>query len=104
MMKIGTLLIPHDPETSFPSDHTTFMLSIAIMLVFNKESRRTGIIFLLLSTIGGISRIFCGLHFPVDIIGSFFVAVIACLIVKSLKYKLSYVNNYIITIYQKIIS
>jgi len=41
MMKTGTLLIPHDPETSFPPDHTTFMLSIAIMLVFNKESKLT---------------------------------------------------------------
>ena len=37
MNKVGTLLINHASETSFPSDHTTFMLSIAFMLLYFKK-------------------------------------------------------------------
>jgi undecaprenyl-diphosphatase len=34
MLEMGTQLVYHVPESSFPSDHTTFMLSIAAMLLY----------------------------------------------------------------------
>lgn len=100
MMKIGTLLIHHGPETSFPSDHTTFMMSIAVMLISSKESRVSGIMLVLLSVIGGISRVFCGLHFPLDIFGSLVVSLIACVVLMVIKEKLYFVNNFIVSKYK----
>ncbi|MCK5098087.1 MAG: undecaprenyl-diphosphatase, partial [Desulfobacteraceae bacterium] len=77
MMKIGTLLISHAPETSFPSDHTTFLFSIALMLVCFAETRKSGLMLLVLSLIGGVARVFCGVHFPLDIVGSIIVSILA---------------------------
>jgi len=33
----GKILINHSPDTSFPSNHTTFMLSIAFVLLYFKD-------------------------------------------------------------------
>jgi undecaprenyl-diphosphatase len=101
MVGIGTLLVPHAPETSFPSDHTTFMLSIAIMLIYFKNSRTQGITFLVLSLIGGISRVFCGLHFPLDIIGSIIIALLSSFLIYCIRENLNPLNSFIISIFQK---
>lgn len=101
MDKVGTLLISHAPETSFPSDHTTFMLSVAFMLLYFKETRKAGIILSVLGILGGISRIFCGLHYPFDIIGSILAAMISSCIIFTSKEKLQKFNNLIIDLYYK---
>ena len=75
MIGLGKKLIQHAPETSFPSDHTTGMFAVTFSLVFLKEYKK-GAIFLILSLLVGFARIFCGIHFPFDIIGSFFVALV----------------------------
>ena len=103
MDKIGTLLIKHKPETSFPSDHTTFMLSIAFMLLYFKETRKASIILSVLGILGGIARIFCGLHYPFDILGSSFVALVSSFIIFTLKNKLQRFNSLIISSYSKIV-
>ena len=102
MDKIGTLLIKHTPETSFPSDHTTFMLSIAFMLLYFKETRKAGIILSVLGIIGGMSRIFCGLHYPFDIIGSILVAMVSSYIIFVYREKLQNFNKRIINLYYKV--
>ena len=98
MLGIGTALINHEPESSFPSDHTTFMASIALMLTYHKQARISGTILVFFAAIGGMSRVFCGIHFPFDIIGSFTIAFISCNIVMLLKTKLQPINNLIITV------
>ena len=99
MMKIGTLLISHAPETSFPSDHTTFLFSIALMLVCFAETRKSGLMLLVLSLIGGVARVFCGVHFPLDIVGSIIVSILASSIIFLIKIKVQRINNFIINIY-----
>jgi len=96
MIPVGKLLIPHGPETSFPSDHTTFMLSIAIILLYFRESRIGGVALFLLGLAGGFARVFCGLHFPLDIAGSFGVALIATGLVYLLRHALAKINNSIL--------
>lgn len=103
MDKIGILLIKHACDTSFPSDHTTFMLSIAFMFLYFKKTRATGLILSILGLIGGISRIFTGLHYPLDIIGSLLVAIIATSIIFYMKTKLIKINKIILSIYYKFI-
>ena len=99
---LGTLLIHHSSETSFPSDHTTFMLSIAFMLLYFKKTRKAGILLSIIGIIGGIARVCCGVHYPFDILGSIIVAIIASSIIFLSKEELEKLNNLIINLYLKL--
>jgi undecaprenyl-diphosphatase len=103
MENIGKLLIDHVPETSFPSDHTTFMLSLSITLLLLKETRKTGMLLCILGLIGGFARVLCGIHYPIDILGSLLVATAAGLIIFVLQAKLISLNQSLIAIYVRII-
>jgi len=85
MVHIGRVLILHRFDSSFPSDHTTFMLSIAFMLVYFKTTRTIGLILSLSGFVGGLSRVFCGVHWPGDILGSIAVSLAASLVVYSIR-------------------
>jgi len=74
-MNLTTPLISHSADSSFPSDHASLMFSFAIPFFFFKNYKR-GIISLLLSILVGFARIYCGVHFPLDILGSFILALI----------------------------
>jgi len=60
-----TLTIPSG--ASFPSSHTAFAfgLSVAIYL----HDKKAGFVFLTLSLLIGLGRIFGNVHFPIDIVG-----------------------------------
>lgn len=75
-MGLGTTLIHKAPDSSFPSDHTTVMFASSFPLIFFGRYRKEGSLFFLLAVLVGFSRIFCGIHFPFDITGSFLVALL----------------------------
>lgn len=76
------LVIPHDANASFPSDHVIGTFSIALGLrMFNKK---LGNIFIILSILVGISRIYVGHHYPSDVIGAFIVVLIMSFIYRKL--------------------
>ena len=77
---IGKQLIEHAADSSYPSDHTIAVLSLGFGLMLTKY-KKTGILFLILGLLIGFSRIFVGVHFPVDILGSVLVSFIGCIIV-----------------------
>ena len=93
---LGTQLVEHAPDSSFPSDHTTFIFSISIMLLFNKSTRSIGVILCTLSLISGLSRVFVGVHFPLDILSAIFVAVFSSMIVFKLQYKTRFLLHYLV--------
>lgn len=95
---LGNTIVSHLPENSFPSDHTTFMFTIAIYLYMKLENKILGECLILLALIGGISRIFIGVHYPFDIIGSIFSALLAYIIINKFEYKLQIINDLILKI------
>ena len=81
---LGHKLIGHGSSSSFPSQHTLTIVIIAFSYLL-AGFKKIGIIGLILSAIVGLSRVFVGVHFPFDVIGSF---VIGFLLVVSINYAL----------------
>lgn len=102
MIPTGTLLFSYPGDSSFPSDHSTIIFSIALMLSYFKETRIAGLIFLVLGVIGGIARVFSGVHFPLDIVGSLIVSLVSIIIILQLRNYLNPLNNMIKGVYEKI--
>lgn len=62
-------------NASFPSRHATIMAVIAFAYTYFKS--KWSYLFLSLMIFVGISRIYVGVHFPVDILGGFVVGIIS---------------------------
>lgn len=104
MIHMGKLLIPHGTETSFPSDHATFMFSIAFAFIIHDEFRIIGIVFSLFALIGGMARVFLGVHFPFDIAGSMGVSLISSIIIYALKDLILPMNKRLVEFYKNLLS
>ena len=80
MENLGTQLLQHAPDTSLPSDHSTFLFSIAFMFLFSKHTRGLGVVLCVLAFIGGFARVYAGVHFPLDIISAALVGIVSSLV------------------------
>lgn len=74
---LGHGLLVHAADASFPSDHTTFLFSIAFVLAIESRTRALGSALLGLGLAGGLARVFVGVHFPLDILGAVLVGLLA---------------------------
>ena len=79
---LGRQLLDHAAEASFPSDHATLMFCLAIPLLLGTQTRRLGAVVLALGFGVAWSRVYLGVHFPLDMIGALGVAVLATLVVR----------------------
>jgi len=71
------LLFYEPTDSSFPSNSAAVVFAIAFaVLLYN---RRAGIILLALSVLFGFSRIYIGIHFPLDILASVAIGLITSL-------------------------
>lgn len=73
-------LINQVSDKSFPSDHTAaaFALGFSLFLI----NKKWGTVFLILAFLIGFARIFCGLHYPLDVLGGILIALFAVFIIK----------------------
>ena len=81
MIPIGNVFFAHAPENSFPSDHVTVIASLGMSLLLSGR-RHIGASIVGLAFLTGVSRIYLGVHFPFDIVGSYAVAICAAWIVR----------------------
>jgi undecaprenyl-diphosphatase len=96
MLGLCKPLIPHAPETSFPSDHATLLFGAAFALLFRSGWQNKGALLLGIAVIGAWGRVYTGLHFPFDMLGSFAVALLAV-------FTLSIIRWALVPLYDKII-
>ncbi|MCJ8348955.1 undecaprenyl-diphosphatase [Moritella sp.] len=96
MNDLGTTLVAHAPSTSFPSDHTTFMFCITFSLLCHQTTRTVALGLTVLAVIGGLSRVYIGVHFPFDIAAAAVVSGFAAMVVHAARYKLQACYNMII--------
>lgn len=71
------------PENSFPSDHTAFLIGIAVFF-FLRGDKRTGWILLILAIAVSKARIAVAVHYPSDILVGIIVGVVAAWIINQL--------------------
>ncbi len=76
-MGIGHTLVKHVQESSFPSDHGVLFFSIGLALTGIRETRRWGLLVCAAGVAVAWSRVYIGVHFPLDMIGAFVVALFA---------------------------
>ncbi|MFN5408299.1 undecaprenyl-diphosphatase [Bradyrhizobium sp.] len=69
----------HNPDSSFPSDHSTllFALGFALWICPPRQGRWFGGLLLVIAVAVGWARIVLGAHYPLDIIGAALVAAIS---------------------------
>lgn len=77
MVHVGRTLMAHAPDNSFPSDHATLMLTVAFGLMTTRAAPRWGMTVLFAGLAVAWSRLYLGVHFPIDMAASAIIA-IAC--------------------------
>ena len=73
VMEVGRTLIYHAPNGSFPSDHMLIFSSIAFSYLFSAQ-RKLGVCLLIMAWLVAWSRVYLGVHFPLDMLGAFLLA------------------------------
>lgn len=77
-----TPLYHFNPDPSFPSVHTTIMAVMAFSYLYFKS--RWSAFFLIMTSWVGISRIYVGVHYPLDIVGGILTAILSLIISKQI--------------------
>ncbi len=74
MIGLGRALMAHGPDSSFPSDHGSFFWSLGFALMLMRPLRAVGALIALAGFAVAWSRIYVGVHFPLDFLGSLAIA------------------------------
>jgi len=74
MMDVGRTLIEHAPTGSFPSNHMSIFSGIAFAYYFSPQ-RDLGRILIWTAWLVAWSRVYVGVHFPIDMLGAFLMAI-----------------------------
>ena len=75
MIGVGHTFIEHAPDASFPSDHMLIFSTIALSYWFSGR-KFAGSLLLVLAALVAWSRVYLGVHFPMDMLGAFCIALI----------------------------
>lgn len=77
MIGLGHAFFPHKATSSFPSNHTIILATFACALIFDRRWAEWGWAALLIAVVVGTSRVYLGVHFPLDIAGGLILAPLA---------------------------
>ena len=85
---VGNTIFSHSLETSFPSDHATFLWSLGFGLLATRPLRQLGIIVVGFGLATAWARVYLGVHFPLDMAASFVISLLAGVMARTLSGKL----------------
>ncbi|QXX87499.1 phosphatase PAP2 family protein [Acinetobacter lwoffii] len=74
VIDVGRTLIEHAPTGSFPSNHMSIFSGIAFAYYFSPQ-RDLGRILIWTAWLVAWSRVYVGVHFPIDMLGAFLMAI-----------------------------
>lgn len=83
MLPIGYSFAEHAPDTSFPSDHAIVFFALSVSFYLNRL-RLIGLLLLALGLVVAWSRVYLGIHFPLDMVGALGVVIISYWLVAKL--------------------
>lgn len=93
MSQIGVKeLIFHRPDTSFPSDHSAFLMALTVSF-YLLGMRKLGHLFLAITLLVGIARVGIGVHFPADILAGWLIGTVVAYFIWVIKEP---INQYLI--------
>lgn len=98
MVGLCTPLFPHDPETSFPSDHATLLFAAAFYLLLARTWAARGIPLLTVAVLTAWGRVYSGIHFPFDMAGSLVVGLASAGLMLRLAGRLNPLNTKLILV------
>ncbi len=78
MEGLGHQYLAHAPDGSFPSDHATFLWSLGFALIVLGRLRAWAVLLVAAGLGVAWARVYLGVHFPFDMLGSLIVALIVC--------------------------
>jgi undecaprenyl-diphosphatase len=91
-------LIEKAVDNSFPSDHT--ILFFAFCMTFFIYQKRWRYIWIVLALIGGVSRIWVGVHYPADVIAGAVISIFSAFIASFIIYRLTIIKK-LLWLYEK---
>ena len=70
MIGLGHTYLAHAADSSFPSDHLSLWWAVSFTLVLHRGTRFAGLVMSIAGLLVAWSRIYLGVHFPLDMGGS----------------------------------
>ncbi len=95
-------LIPHVPETSFPSDHVSLLTAATGYLLLVGRRRISGGLLAVVTCLTAWSRVYAGLHFPLDVIGGLAAGIVSIWLVTRFKKQIYPLNQYMLQFYRRL--
>lgn len=77
MIGLGHTFFEHKPTSSFPSNHAIIIATFAFALILDRRWAAWGWLALAGAVLVGTSRVYLGVHFPLDIAGGLLLAPLA---------------------------
>ena len=87
VLDLGHTLIHHGATNSFPSHHMLAMSSMALAFLLFSREKLVGGICVALAWLVGWSRVYLGVHFPLDVMGAFLIALFINILGNIILYK-----------------
>lgn len=76
-------LIPHGADNGFPSDHALIVSALAAFMF--AYSRKASAWLWAIAVAVGASRVYVGVHHPIDILGSMLICIVAAALARQIK-------------------